>query len=232
MQPRGAHKSGLYAFRPETEHRTRTYLLEEPIGSQRFPLPPNVAGCLELWRGVVDDAVRLAVAEQPSPKWPQYERERSRQILAAREWIGSSDFAAVCELAQLNPVPLRRAVEHAPEVVLPPVKERKVYRGGRPRKDWWELSWNNPRRRKHERAQQKEIALRVREAHERERELAQIGPPVRRGRPPASAEERAEREQREQHEAEVKRLELRQRERAAEWLVKHRQRMAELQGTT
>src|SRR4029077_7384383 len=131
MRPAGAHRSGLYVFRPGTEHRWREYLDEEPIGSQHFPLPPDTAAAVELWRTVIFDGLALA-ARDPEPvgelKSRQYQRELIVKINEARAWIASSAFDEVCELAMLNPVPPRRAVAltppPAPQPALPPKPKR------------------------------------------------------------------------------------------------------------
>jgi hypothetical protein len=191
MRPAGAHRSGLYSFHPATEHRRRTYLNEEPIGSQHFPLPPDTAASIELWRTVVFDGVALA-ARDPEPvgelKSRQYQRDLIVKINEARAWITSTAFDEVCELAMLSPVPFRRAVAMTPEITPLPVKERPYSTGPRRKKDWQELSPRNPRRIRIER----ELGLRV----DRRRwfagptryqleQRANVG--GRRGRPPKSA---------------------------------------------
>lgn len=170
MRPAGAHRSGLYVFRPGTEHRRRTYLDEEPIGSQCFPLPPDTAASIELWRTVVFDGVALA-ARDPEPigelKSRQYQRDLIVKINEARAWITSTAFDEVCELAMLNPVPLRRAIALTPPPVpqpAPPPKPKRPpgtwkaeeeQRKLRRQREWerafdeaWHMPWSERKKRK------------------------------------------------------------------------------------
>jgi hypothetical protein len=117
---------GLYAFTPGLDHKWREYLLEEPIGTQRFPLPVSTAACVSLWRGVIFDAMTLASREPPFVDKDSTPNARASRIpiihamIHAHCWIRSIDFDDVCELALLDPEPLRRALKGFAEPALPP----------------------------------------------------------------------------------------------------------------
>jgi len=215
MRPAGAHRSGLYAFRPGTEHRSRTYLLEEPIGSLGFPIHPAITACIEVWRGVIENAIRDALGGQPRSKSREYELRRTNEILTAREWIWSREFDDICELALFHPGPFRRALADLPEVVRPaplPVKEKKR-RGPKP----WVLMTPQEQARAedaYERKRRKEIKAAERELREREKKQAQHQREV------LELYDRME---------EVRRLEARQSERAEAWRRKYQQHMAQFQ---
>jgi len=216
MRPAGAHRSGLYAFRPGTEHRSRTYLDEEPIGSLGFPMLPAITACIEVWRGVVENAIRDALGGQPSVKSRQYELRRTKEILTAREWIWSKEFDVICELAFFHPEPFRRALINLPEVVEPeplPPKEPKERKRRGP-KPWGLMTPQEQARAEaaYERKRRKEIRAAERESREQKKRQAQHQREV------LELYGRME---------EVRRLEARQSERAEAWREKYMQHMAQ-----
>jgi hypothetical protein len=167
MRPAGAHRSGLYVFHPASEHRRRDYLGEEPLGAQRFPLPPDVLASIRLWRAVVEDAMRLATSETVGSTNTRTavssQRARIDEIHAAREWISSSDFDDVCELARLSPAPFRRAVGVRPPLQKPSLpklppgawREAEEKRRLRGQQEWqraadsaWSEPWPERKKRK------------------------------------------------------------------------------------